>query len=124
MTDTFNFYYKKAYTSSVQFNTIVDEKFTGKEQRRDVWTNPRRKWMLEFEKNKVDRESLVNFFIAQKGRKKAFNWTWLATDPVTGEKLGGDGQTYLVRFDTDELQLDILELGYSTFSIPIVQVFE
>ena len=117
MTDTFNFVYKRAYTASVQFNTIVDEKFTGKEQRRDVWTNPRRKWILEFEKNKVDRESLVTFFIAQKGRKKTFNWTW-------GTDKGGDGQTYLVRFDTDELQLDILELGYSTFNIAIIQVFE
>jgi len=117
MTDTFNFNYNRAYTASVQFATIVDEKFTGKEQRRDAWTNPRRKWILEFEKNKVDRESLVNFFIAQKGRKKVFNWTW-ATDK------GGDGQTYLVRFDTDELQLDILELGYSKFSITIIQVFE
>lgn len=116
MTDTFNFVYKKAYTSSVQFNTIIDEKFTGKEQRRDVWTNPRRKWILEFEKNKVDREALVNFFIVQRGRKNAFNWTWDVDK-------GGDGKPYLVRFDTDELSLDILELGYSTFSIPLVQVF-
>lgn len=117
MTDTFNFNYNKAYTASVQFNTLVDEKFTGKEQRRDSWTNPRRKWNLEFEKNQVDREALVNFFIAQKGRKNAFNWTWDADK-------GGDGQTYLVRFDTDELQLDILELGYSRFSITLIQVFE
>lgn len=124
MTDTFDFKYKRAYTANVQFNTIVDEKFTGKEQRRDSWTNPRRKWNLEFEKNQVDRESLVDFFIAQKGKKNAFNWTWLATDSETGESLGGDGNTYLVRFDTDELQLDILELGYSKFSITLVQVFE
>lgn len=120
MADNFNdfdFDYKRAYTSSVQFNTIVDEKFTGKEQRRDTWSNPRRKWVLEFEKNKVDREALVNFFIAKKGRKIAFNWTW-------GTDKGGDGKTYLARFDTDELRLDILELGYSTFSIPIVQVFD
>jgi hypothetical protein len=117
MTDTFNFYYKRAYTASVKFNTIVDETFSAKEQRRDVWTNPRRKWILEFEKNKLDREALVNFFIAQKGRKKAFNWTW-AVDK------GGDDVTYLVRFDTDELQLDVLEMGYSTFSLPIIQVFE
>ena len=115
MTDTFNFYYKKAYTASVQFQTIVDEKFTGKEQRRDAWSNPRRKWMLEFEKDNFNTEAFAQFFMDQKGRKKAFNWTW-------EQDKGGDGKPYLVRFDTDELELAMLELGYSTFSVPIVQV--
>jgi len=116
MTDTFNFPYKKAYSSFVEFNTIIDEKFTGSEQRRNAWTNPRRKWNIELELNKINRESLVNFFIAQKGKFKAFNFVW-QTDK------GGDGETYLVRFDTDELNLNILPKGYATFSIPIIQVF-
>ncbi len=30
--ETFNFNYNRAYTASVEFNTLVDEKFTGKEQ--------------------------------------------------------------------------------------------
>lgn len=116
MTDTFNFEYNKAYTASVEFQTIVDEKFTGSEQRRDLWTNPRRKWVLEFDKNKVDREALVNFFIAQKGRKKSFNWAW-ASDK------GGDGNTYIVRFNSDAMNLDIMELGYSNFKLELVEVF-
>lgn len=122
MTETFDFNYNRAYTASVQFNTIVDEVFSGKEQRRDVWTNPRRRWILEFEKSKDtitndNWEQIVNFFIDRKGRKEFFEWTW-STDK------GGDGKTYAVRFDTDELNLDIMELGYSKFSIPIVQVIE
>ena len=115
--DTFNFEYNKAYTAGVEFKTIVDETTSGKEQRRDVWTNPRRRWTLEFDKNKVDREALVSFFITQKGKKKTFNWVW-ETDK------GGDGATYKVRFASDNLKLDILELGYSSFKIEIVEVFE
>lgn len=115
--ELFNFEYNRAFTSSVEFNTIVDEKFTGKEQRRDVWTNPRRKWVLEFDKNKVDREEFVNFFMARKGRKEAFNWVW-NTDR------GGDGQEYYVRFGADKLELNILELGYSNFKIELMEVVE
>lgn len=117
MTDTFNFPYKQAHLTSVEFNTIVDETFTGKEQRRDVWTNPRKSWSLDFEKNKVDRDSLMTFFINQKGRKTAFNWTWDSAK-------GGDGTQYLVRFDSDTLDLNVLEMGYATFSIKLVQVVE
>lgn len=115
MTDTFNFEYKQAHVSSVAFNTIVDDTFTGGEQRRDLWSNPRYKWKLDFEKDKIDTQSLLAFFVAQKGKKNAFNWTW-------DSNKGGDGNTYLVRFDTDQLDLNILEMGYSTFSINIVQV--
>ena len=117
MTDAFNFPYKQAHISSVEFNTIVDETFTGKEQRRDVWTNPRKSWVLDFEKNKVDRDLLITFFTNQKGRKNAFNWVWDSSK-------GGDGQTYLVRFDSDMLDFSVLEMGYATFSIKLVQVVE
>lgn len=115
MTDTFSFNYKQAHVSGVQFNTIVDETFTGGEQRRDSWSNPRYSWTLDFEKSQVDRQALVDFFVAQKGRKNAFLWTWDASK-------GGNGNQYLVRFDTDQLNLNILEMGYSTFSINLVQV--
>lgn len=116
MTVTFNdFDYKKVYVSSIQFNTIVDETFTGSEQRRDLWTNPRHKWTLEFEKDKVDTVALIEFFELQKGKRNAFSWTWEADK-------GGDGHTYLVRFDSDQLDLNILEMGYSTFSITLVEV--
>ncbi len=117
MPDTFNFPYKKVYSSFVEFKTIIDESFSGKEQRRDQWTNPRRKWQVELELNKINREDLVNFFIAQRGRLRAFYFIW-ETDK------GGDGKTYLVRFDIDELNFNVLPKGYSTLSIPVIQVFE
>lgn len=113
----FNFNYNKAHTACVEFKTIVDEATSGKEQRRDMWSAPQRKWQLEFDKNKIDREALVAFFIQQKGRKKTFQWIWEVDK-------GGDGNTYLVRFASDKLELNILELGYSNFKIEIVEVFE
>jgi hypothetical protein len=113
----FNFNYNRAHTTNVEFKTIVDEATSGKEQRRDMWERPQRRWTLEMDKNKVDREALVNFFIQQKGQKHAFDWTW-ETDK------GGDGQTYRVRFAKDKLELNILELGYSNFKIELVEVFE
>lgn len=114
MTDIMNTY-KKAHVSSVQFNTIVDETFTGGEQRRDLWSTPRRKWTLDFEKDQVDREALVAFFSAQKGRKYSFKWIWAANK-------GGDGIEHTVRFDTDQLDFSVLEMGYSMFSITLVEV--
>jgi phage-related protein len=121
--ETFDFYYERAYTAGVQFNTLVDEVVSGNEQRRDMWTNPRRKWRLEFNANNVDTEAIVNFFIARKGRKEAFYWVWEATDPILNIDKGGDGGIYLVRFDTDELNFDHIAMGYTTFYIDLVQVF-
>jgi hypothetical protein len=115
MVDTFDFPYKKAYVASAAFNTIVDTTFTGGEQRRDVWTDPLKSWSLDFEKTEVDWNDVMTFFINQKGRKTAFNWVWDSTK-------GGDGATYLVRFGSDTLDLSILEMGYSTFSLMLMQV--
>lgn len=117
MVDTFNYPYKQAHVNSVMYNTIVDETFTGNEQRRDVWTNPRMSWVLEFEKNQTNRNAIVTFFKNQKGRKTAFYWTW-------DSDKGGDGEQYLVRFASDVLDLKIMEEGYSTFSIQFVEVAE
>jgi Conserved hypothetical protein 2217 (DUF2460) len=115
MVDTFDFPYKRAYVASAEFNTIVDTTFTGGEQRRGVWTDPMKSWSLDFEKTEVDWNSVLSFFISQQGRLTAFNWVWDSTK-------GGDGNTYLVRFASDSLDLSVLEMGYSTFSIKLMQV--
>lgn len=115
MTDTFDYTYKQAHVNSIQYKTLVDETFTGGEQRRDVWTEPRMSWILEFEKNQANTAAIATFFKNQKGRKTAFNWVWDSSK-------GGDGETYLVRFDSDVLDFHIMEEGYSTFSIKFVQV--
>lgn len=115
MTDTFIQPYKNAYVSSIQYKTIVDETFTGKEQRRDAWTKPRMSWALEFEKNPANTVAVATFFKNQKGRKNAFNWTWDSSK-------GGDDQQRLVRFGSDVLDFNIMESGYSTFKITLVEV--
>lgn len=34
----------------------------------------------------------------------------------------GDDVLYLVRFDTDKIEFNILDMGYRTFKVPIIQV--
>lgn len=111
----------KVYTGSIEFKTYVDEKFTGHEQRKDAWTNPRREWILEFEKTPDSARLLEWFFIKCKGRKKAFYWKWNRYD-VDGLDLGGDDITYYVRFKEDKLEFNVLDMGYKTFKVVITQV--
>ena len=122
MTATFNYQYNRAYQASSSWNTIVDEVYSGGEQRRNLWTNPRRKWVLEFSKDNTDSNAIMAFFNARKGKYEAFYWTWQATHPVTGEAMGGDGQQYTVRFDADELNFEHLALGYRKFQVTFVEV--
>jgi phage-related protein len=122
MTATFDFQYNKAYKVSSNWKTIVDEVYSGGEQRRNMWTNSRKKWSLEFDKNATDVSAILDFFDARKGRYEAFNWTWQATHPITGKNMGGDGQEYLVRFDDDELNFEHLAAGYKKFQITLIEV--
>lgn len=122
MLETFDFQYKKAYKVSSGWNTLVDEVYSGGEQRRNLWSNPRKKWVLEFNKNSTDTGAILDFFDARRGRYEAFSWAWKATHPTTGESMGGDGETYTVRFDDDELNLEHLAMGYSRFQITLVEV--
>ena len=110
MTATFNFVYKRAYQLSSEWNTIVDEAYSGREQRRNLWTSSRKSWQLDFEKTPENTSAILSFFDARKGKYEAFNWTWEF-----------DNQTYLVRFDTDKLDMDVYD-GFSEFSLKLVQV--
>lgn len=114
-TPVFNFPCKRAYQMSAEFNTIIDQYFSAGEQRRNKWTVPRLSWKLDFDKTPENTAAILAFFNARKGKFEAFNWVW-PTD------MGGNGQTYLVRFDTDKLDMNLFK-GYSEFSLPIVQVF-
>jgi len=113
--DCFDFYYKAKYDTETQFNTLIDKAITAHLAKRSLWTTPKKSWVLSFEKNAENRKLIEAFFISKRGKFKHFDWTW-ETDK------GGDGQAYCVRFDTDELDLDVMELGYSTFEIPIKEV--
>ena len=48
---TFNFEYQEAYTSKIEFDTQINEKHKGKEQRYPKWTYPKRIFTLKFDKN-------------------------------------------------------------------------
>lgn len=52
----------RTYTASIEFKTIIDDHFSGNEQRRDQWTTPRRGWVLEFEKTPDTARIMEKFF--------------------------------------------------------------
>lgn len=112
----FDFYYKAKYDATTRFNTLIDEAITANQSTRTLWTTPLKRWELEFEKTKANREAIESFFITKRGKFKSFKWTW-------DSDKGGDDVEYDVRFDIDELDMDIMELGYSTFKVPIKEVY-
>ena len=122
MTAIFTSQYKYAYQTSTRWTTLIDEVISGGEQRHNLWTQPKRSWTLEFEKDNTDTNSIMSFFNARRGRFEAFYWTWLVSHPADGRAMGGDGVTYLVRFDEDELNIKHVFAGYTTFSIKITEV--
>jgi len=116
--DIFNIKYNSAYQSSIQFKTQLTNEYTANEQRNSLWTNPLSSWTLQFEKTPEAFNNLKAFFVAQKGKGKAFYFTWEIDK-------GGDGQQYKVRFDTDILDFNMQvtnKNGYATFSLKLVQV--
>lgn len=119
--EVFNIKYNRAHASTVEFKTDIDSEYTVHEQRACMQTNERNSWTLEFEKTPSNFQNVRSFFIRHKGKFKAFSWQWKETDDL-GRYIGGDGLFYNVRFDTDKLDFKINELGYKTFSIPIIQV--
>lgn len=118
--ETFTAPWVRAHKRKISFKTDIDGEYTAHEQRNPLWTNPRRAWTLSFEKTPEDIKAVETFFIAHRGKWKAFYWGYASTDKY-GRPTGGDEQTYLVRFDTDDLD-EAIQSGYSTFDLPIVQV--
>lgn len=102
----FDFPYQEAYSSSIEFNTQINEKMQGREQRYPVWTYPKRTFVLKFDKNFIARQKLEDFFISVMGQAGKFQFTW-------DEAKGGNGKTYLCHFDSDSFTQDLQELGYS-----------
>ena len=118
--ETFSVPWVRAHKRKISFKTDVDGEYTVHEQRNALWTNPRRSWTLSFEKSPDAMAAIQAFFIARRGKWQAFYWTYASADKY-GRPTGGDGVTYLVRFDTDDLE-EAIEAGFSTFDIPIVEV--
>lgn len=111
----------QVYSYSISYKTLIDEKFTGNEQRRDVWSQPRRTWTLEFQKTPELGRKLENFFKDCLGRRNAFRFKWVKEN-ADGEDMGGDNEWYYVRFNTDTLTTEIDYLGYRHQTLEIIEV--
>lgn len=94
---TFDIDYKRAYTSAIDFQTQINEKQKGHEQRYPQWTYPKRTFTLKFDKNFTGRQELENFFIEVMGQAGKFYWVW-------DERKGGNGKTYTCTFDSDSFK--------------------
>lgn len=111
----------QVYSYTLSYNTLVDEKWTGNEQRRQQWTYPRRKWTLEFRKTPDGGRKLENFFKEVKGQFKAFKFRWASTY-ADGTDMGGDDQWYYVRFASDDLQFNVDYCGYRVATVDLIEV--
>lgn len=111
----------QVYSYTLSYNTLVDDKWTGNEQRRQQWTYPRRVWTLEFQKTPEGGRKLEEFFKEVKGRFKAFKFKWAETYS-DGTDMRGDDQWYYVRFNSDDLKLEVDYMGYIHTTIEVIEV--
>lgn len=111
----------QVYSYTLSYNTLVDDKWTGNEQRRQQWTYPRRVWTLEFQKTPEGGRKLEEFFKEVKGRFKAFKFKWAETY-LDGTDMRGDDQWYYVRFNSDDLKLEVDYMGYIHTTIEVIEV--
>lgn len=111
----------QVYSYTLSYNTLVDEKWTGNEQRRQQWTYPRRKWTLEFRKTPEGGRKLEEFFKEVRGQFKAFKFKW-SKIYEDGTDMGGDDQWYYVRLASDDLNFNMDYCGYRTATIDLIEV--
>lgn len=114
--ESLDFYHKAEANYSIAFNVIKDKLMTANYQLRNLWNRPRKSWTLKFDKNATTRKQIEAFFIAKRGKFRGFNWEWK-------KEFGGDGNIYNVRFDTDVLNMNIEEYGFSSFEIKLKEVY-
>lgn len=117
MTDypVFNFDYNDAYSSKIEFQTNINQKQKGYEQRYPVRTYPKRNFKLNFGKNFEQRTELENFFINVCGSGGKFNFFW-------DSQKGGNDKTYLCMFDMDSFEQSIQEYGFSDASLEFITI--
>lgn len=112
----FDFWHSAQCNYSIEYKTILDSIFSAQNNKKTYWDSPKRKWTLTFEKNAATRKKLEDFFIAKRGRFRAFDWKW-------DKERGGDGNTYSVRFDSDILNSEVFEYGFGKISVDLKEVF-
>ncbi len=109
----FDFTYKNAYTSKIEFETQINEKQKGREQRYPKWTYPKRTFTLKFDKNYSDRQKLEEFYISVMLNGGKFYWTW-------AEEKGGNGKTYLCSFESEKFKQNIKHFGYTDCELSFI----
>ena len=111
----FNIEYQRAYTSTIEFQTQINEKQKGREQRYPKWTYPKRTFTLKFDKNFAGRLELENFFVEVMGQAGQFHWVW-------DKSKGGNGKTYTCTFDSDSFRQNIKDLGYTECELKLITI--
>lgn len=111
----FDVKYQAVYSSTIEFQTNVNEKMKGREQRYPIWTYPKRTFVLRFDKNFKERQKLEEFFMLVMGQAGKFRFVW-------DEEKGGNGQEYLCTFDSDSMQQNIKDLGYVDTELSICTI--
>ena len=106
MYPTFDINYNSAYSTKIEFNTTINEKMKGREQRYPVWTYPKRIFTLSFNKSPQTRKQLEEFFVTVMGAAGKFYFKW-------EKEKGGNDETYLCNFDADTLEQTIYDYGFS-----------
>ena len=109
----FDIPYKEAYTAKIEFDTQINEKQKGYEQRYPKWTYPKRTFTLKFDKNQEDREKLEDFYINVMMTGGKFYWDW-------EENKGGNGKRYLCSFESDSFKQNIKDFGYTDCELSFI----
>jgi hypothetical protein len=115
---------KKVFVTDIEFKTIIDEHWTGNEQRRAQWSVPRRSWSFEFEKTPSNAIKMQNLFTNVKGKFKAFTVIIPKLDSDGLVFSGEETAEFTIRFDMDKLAINVQEMGYKTFKVDVIQVFD
>lgn len=109
----FDLPYQEAYTSTIEFNTQINEKMKGREQRYPVWTYPKRTFTLKFDKSFSKRKLLETFFVQVLGQSGKFWFKW-------AKEKGGNDKNYLCNFETDTFKQNITDFGFSESELKLV----
>ena len=103
---TFSIDYRESYSASIEFETQVNEKQLGREQRYPKKIYPIRTFTLKFDKEPTARAALEAFFDSVEGNNLFFDWTWETSK-------GGNGITYTnCWFESESLKESLHHLGF------------
>ncbi len=106
----------RAWQDGIQYNTLITQYESGKEQRRSKGL-ARRTFSLQFEKattTNSDAQEIWDFFMARRGRLEPFLWDYKKSD--------GSIEEVAVRFDMDALNRETFMNIIYSFGITLIEV--